>query len=153
MIVAGDAHLGIVGAPAAQPELVSRPILEDSLVLVAPKDMGAVSLDGGDWRARLVRLPWVMRESGSGTRQALEQALVTAGIEPRDLRAVLQVHSSVAVLECVEAGLGVSVISRMAAAMAMPSILGMTISVSNRSNRSESISGTACVPVATATTS
>ncbi|EHJ49232.1 transcriptional regulator, LysR family [Solidesulfovibrio carbinoliphilus subsp. oakridgensis] len=115
MIVAGDAHLGIVGAPAAQPELVSRPILEDSLVLVAPKDMGAVSLDGGDWRARLVRLPWVMRESGSGTRLALERALAQADIDIRDLRAVLQVHSSLAVLECVEAGLGVSVVSHMAA--------------------------------------
>lgn len=115
MVVDGGAHLGIVGAPAVQPELVSRPILEDSLVLVASKGLEAATLDGEDWRARLVRLPWVMREPGSGTRLALERALAKADIDIRDLRVVLQVHSTLAALECVEAGLGVSVVSAMAA--------------------------------------
>jgi len=115
LVLEGQAHVGIVGAPASQPELISRPILEDSLVLVAPRAMREVSLADADWRGRLVSLPWVMRETGSGTRLALERALTKADIDVRDIRVVLQVHSSLAVLECVEAGLGVSVVSRMAA--------------------------------------
>ncbi len=115
-VLDGTAHVGIVGAPAPQPECISRCILEDELVLVGAPAFQKTPLGGPDWKARLTAFPWIMREPGSGTRQALEQALVAAGIEPRDLRVVLQVHSSVAVLECVEAGLGVSVISRMAAA-------------------------------------
>ncbi len=115
MVLDGEAHVGIVGAPAGQHELVSRPVLEDSLVLAAPAAMGPVRLDGPDWRDRLAALPWVMREPGSGTRQALERTLAKAGIDVRTLRTVLRVHSSLAALECVEAGLGVSVVSRMAA--------------------------------------
>jgi len=56
-----------------------------------------------------------MREQGSGTRLALEAALAGSGIDVRALRPVLQVYSSLAVLECVEAGLGVSVVSSLAA--------------------------------------
>ena len=115
MVAAGEAHVGIIGASAHQTELFSQPILEDSLVLVGSQAQAGVSLAGEDWRQRLLELPWIMRESGSGTRQALEEALGRAAIDIRELRTVLQVHSSLAVLECVAAGLGVSVVSHMAA--------------------------------------
>ncbi|WP_428560676.1 MAG: selenium metabolism-associated LysR family transcriptional regulator [Solidesulfovibrio sp. DCME] len=115
-VLEGGIHVGIVGAPALQNELVSRSILEDELLLIGAPRFAASGDAGRDWQARLTALPWVMRETGSGTRLALEQALVRAGMDIRDLRPVLQVHSSVAVLQCVEAGLGVSVVSRMAAA-------------------------------------
>ncbi|WP_300158076.1 selenium metabolism-associated LysR family transcriptional regulator [Solidesulfovibrio sp.] len=115
-VAEGAVHVGIVGAPASQPELVSRPILEDELVLIAPPAIARSYLVENDVKVRLSALPWVMREPGSGTRLALEEALTRADIDVRSLRVVLQVHSSVAILECVEAGLGVAVISRMAAA-------------------------------------
>ncbi|WP_029459067.1 selenium metabolism-associated LysR family transcriptional regulator [Solidesulfovibrio alcoholivorans] len=116
MVAAGTAHVGIVGAPASQAELVSKPILQDELVLIAPAALAVARAKTGDLKARLLGVPWVMREPGSGTQLALEQALTQAGIDMHELRVVLQVHSSVAILECVEAGLGVAAISRMAAA-------------------------------------
>jgi LysR family transcriptional regulator, transcriptional activator of the cysJI operon len=116
MVAAGDAHVGLIGAAASQPELVSVPFLEDALVVVAPMDRPEERLDGPDWRDRLLAMPWIVREPGSGTRQTFERALVKVGIEPHDLHSVLQVHSSLAVLECVEAGLGVSAVSQLAAA-------------------------------------
>jgi len=116
MVAEGAAHVGIVGAPAHQAELVSRSILQDELVLIAPAALAAASTTAGDIKTMLLGVPWVMREPGSGTQLALEQALARADIDVRDLRVVLQVHSSVAILECVEAGLGVAAISRMAAA-------------------------------------
>lgn len=116
MVAEGTVHVGIVGAPASQAELVSRPILQDALVLIAPAALAASGAATADLKARLLGVPWVMREPGSGTQAALEQALARVDIDVRDLRVMLQVHSSVAILECVEAGLGVAAISRMAAA-------------------------------------
>ncbi len=115
MVACGLAHVGLVGAPADQPDLVSLPFLDDALVLVAPAGFAAVDLGQDDWRQRLIGLPWVMREPGSGTRTALTQAFSEAGLDIRDISPVIQVHSSLAALECVEAGLGVSVVSFLAA--------------------------------------
>jgi DNA-binding transcriptional LysR family regulator len=115
MVLAGDVHVGLIGAASSLPDLVCRPILDDALVLVAPGNLPAVDLTGPDWRERLMALPWVMRESGSGTRQALALALESAGLDIRSITPVLSVHSSLAVLECVEAGLGVAVVSHLAA--------------------------------------
>ena len=60
-------------------------------------------------------MPWILREQGSGTREALRVALEQVGQDLRAIHPVLTVHSSLAVLECVEAGLGVSVVSQLAA--------------------------------------
>lgn len=115
MVLAGDIHVGLVGAPSSHPDLVCRPFLEDALVLVTPCDLPPVDLTGTDWKERLLALPWIMRESGSGTQQALAQAFEKAGLDIRTITPVLAVHSSLAVLECVEAGLGVAVVSHLAA--------------------------------------
>ncbi|MFP5260020.1 MAG: selenium metabolism-associated LysR family transcriptional regulator [Acidobacteriota bacterium] len=111
----GTAHVGIVGAPAPYPELVSLPYLDDALVLTAPSRLAGTRLEDAGWQDRLVGLPWIMREQGSGTRQTLESAMARAGIDLRAIAPVLVVHSSLAVLECVEAGLGVAAVSTLAA--------------------------------------
>jgi len=111
----GTVHVGIIGAPASFPELVSIPYLDDALVLVAPVPRGQTPLNTAGWQERLVALPWIMREQGSGTRQTLDAAMAKAGIDFRSIVPVLVVHSSLAVLECVEAGLGVAAVSTLAA--------------------------------------
>lgn len=111
----GEVHVGIIGAPAAYPELVSIPSLDDALVLVAPTRLGQTRLDGSGWQDRLVGLPWILREQGSGTRQTLDAAMAKAGVDGSRIAPVLVVHSSLAVLECVEAGLGVAAVSTLAA--------------------------------------
>ncbi|MYL81694.1 LysR family transcriptional regulator [Desulfovibrio aerotolerans] len=111
----GTVHVGIIGAPASFPELVSIPYLDDALVLVAPVQRGQTRLDTAGWQEQLVGLPWIMREQGSGTRQTLDAAMARAGIDLRSIAPVLVVHSSLAVLECVEAGLGVAAVSALAA--------------------------------------
>ena len=63
----------------------------------------------------LAELPWVMREGGSGTRKALEAGLSEMGTNVRELNVTVWVESTQAVVQCVRAGLGVSVTSRLAA--------------------------------------
>ena len=113
----GTVHVGIIGAPAPYPELVSLPYLDDALVVVAPTSLALPPLTGDGWQDRLAKLPWIMREQGSGTRQTLALSFSKAGLDIRSITPVLVVHSSLAVLECVDAGLGVAAVSTLAARM------------------------------------
>jgi DNA-binding transcriptional LysR family regulator len=58
---------------------------------------------------------WLLREPGSGTRRAFEKGLMAIGLDMRCLNVAVTVDSTEAVLQCVRAGLGVSVTSRLAA--------------------------------------
>ena len=87
----------------------------DALVLVAPASLALPELTAPGWQERLSRLPWIMREQGSGTRQTLEASFAKSGLDIRAITPALVVHSSLAVLECVEAGLGVAAVSTLAA--------------------------------------
>lgn len=115
LVLTGSIHVGLVGGATALPELVCRPFLDDSLELVAPANMDVPDLSGPDWRDRLLDLPWIMREAGSGTQQAVWRACDEAACPLRGVTPVLAVPSSLAALECVEAGLGVTVVSHLAA--------------------------------------
>jgi len=63
----------------------------------------------------LKKLPFVMREQGSGTRKAIETVFAEHGLEPQQLSTVMHLGSTRAVISAVEAGLGVSLVSRWAA--------------------------------------
>lgn len=115
LVLDGGAHVGLIGAVVQQSDLVCRPFLDDLLLLVAPTDMDVPDLAADDWRERLTALPWIMRESGSGTQAAMLSAFTAAGLDLGGLAPVLTVHSTLAALECVEAGLGLSVVSYLAA--------------------------------------
>src|SRR5262245_40115224 len=74
----GRASLGLVGQKPERASLESRPIGSDSLVLIVPSEhpwaaRRAISLDA------LAGKPLIVRESGSGSRCALEKSLERAG--------------------------------------------------------------------------
>lgn len=56
---------------------------------------------------------WVMRESGSGTRQRFEQALREWGINPTKLTVILELSSGEMVKAAVESGAGAAAISEL----------------------------------------
>ncbi len=116
MVAEGEVDVGIIGAVASQADLTCSSLLDDALMLVAPVHAPVRNREGDAFRAWLLSLPWIMRESGSGTRRTLEAALAGAGIEARSIRPVARVDSTLAALECVAAGLGVSAVSSLAAA-------------------------------------
>jgi DNA-binding transcriptional LysR family regulator len=110
----GRLELGIVGSQPEQQGIAAYPILRDELVMVA-----ATSLCEGKPAPKSLRdlraWPWILRERGSGTRRSLETLLKAAGIPIADLKVSLWVESTEAALQCVRAGLGVSVVSHLAA--------------------------------------
>jgi len=100
------------------PALVSRPVARDQMLVV----VGSEHPWAGRKRvtsAEIADTEWVLREQGSGTRSAFEQALTGFGIAPNSLRVALELPSNEAVRSAVEAGLGATAIS---ASVAAPSI-------------------------------
>ena len=61
----------------------------------------------------LVKTDWVMRESGSGTREQFEQALVQWGIEPADLEIILELKNGEMIKVIVENGRSAAAISNL----------------------------------------
>lgn len=117
-VVEGVLSLGVVGAAIDHPDLVCEPLIEDEIILIAPPGMklSAAIIDADSFDAKALQsLPWIMREPGSGTRQAFETALREVGFDARDLSVSVLAHSTLGVLQCVKAGLGVSVTSKLAA--------------------------------------
>ncbi|CAM2061144.1 Bacterial regulatory helix-turn-helix, lysR family protein [Desulfovibrionales bacterium] len=110
----GELALGVIGVQSDHPDLVLTPLLADVMLLVASPALG---LAGKVVTLKyLSELPWVMRELGSGTRRALEQALVAIGQDIRAFTTRIVVESTQSVLQFVKARMGVSVISHLAAA-------------------------------------
>ncbi len=110
----GRLELGIVGYQPEQQGIAAYPLRRDELVLVVTPGLlngkpAPTSL------AQLKNMPWIMRERGSGTRRALEGVLKSSGISIGELKVALWVESTEAALQCARAGLGVSVVSRLAA--------------------------------------
>ena len=103
--------LAIGGRPPAGAPLVTLATRPNLLVVIAP------ALDGAAGRVRQVSLEelaaatWLLREPGSGTRGTTEELLRELELDPR----VLTVGSNGAILESVQVGLGITLLSRDAA--------------------------------------
>lgn len=114
-VAACAADMGFVEGVVDNPALVAEPVATDQMVLV----VGAHHPWAGAGRpdlARLADFDWVLRESGSGTRQVMEAALAGLGLAPGSLRVSLELPSNEAVCAAVAVGAGATVVSRLVAA-------------------------------------
>ena len=110
----GEADIGFIETPLETPSMDEVIVAHDQLVaVVAPEHPWAKRRRSVDM-AELAETPLVMREQGSGTREALEQALTDAG---HGLPvSVLELGSTSAVRSAVMSGNSPTVISRLAVA-------------------------------------
>ena len=82
------------------------------MVLVVPATHGWV---GQDIKVENLKSePLLMREFGSGSRRVVEQALSKAGVKAKDLTISMELDSTEGLLSGVEAGLGITFVSRWA---------------------------------------
>lgn len=109
-VAEGEMDMGVVGARADDDRLDYTRLCEDEVVVFAPAGMeleGSVDVEG------LREIPLVMREKGSGTREAFEEAVAQLGLRPEELKVVAEVGSTTAVKEAVKSGLGCGIASKM----------------------------------------
>ena len=105
-----DLLIGIVGTKIDSQNLIFSPFVEDELVLAASanrKISSTVSLQ------KLITLPFLIRESGSGTRKSMEEFGITNGLVADQLNIVAVFGSNAAIIEAIKTNLGVSILSRV----------------------------------------
>jgi DNA-binding transcriptional LysR family regulator len=103
--------LGVVEAPVSNKNLVVENCKRDQLVAIVPPNHPLASLEQITF-ARLLEYPFICREEGSGTREVISDYL---GHQPEcnsALKVSMELGSPEAVKGAVEAGMGVSVVSR-----------------------------------------
>ena len=109
-IHAGEGDIGFVEGDVDEPLLAVVPVSVDRLVLVTAGSL----VDAKRFKpADLIKVRWVLRERGSGTRQIFESALRKYGVDPDDLDVAMELPSNEAVCSAVEAGAGATVISML----------------------------------------
>lgn len=108
--VAGfDVDLGFIEGPCHQPEVRAIPWMRDSLVIVCSPahelaGRGGATADLGG----LQQATWLLRERGSGTREAVEHALLPT---LHRLQSNIQLGSAEAIKHAAAEGLGVTCLS------------------------------------------
>ena len=99
--------LALMGQPPEGHDLSAQPFMDNPLVVIAAPNHPLA----GEHRIPLARLteePYVGREPGSGTRDAVEKVFAENGLT---LKAAMEMNKNEAIKQAVEAGLGLSVVS------------------------------------------
>jgi DNA-binding transcriptional LysR family regulator len=112
-VARNEVELGVVGTREKSDKLVFESFTSERLVLITPAT--------GRWFKHelatieeLRKAPFILRESGSGTRATVKQRLQEAGLKEQDLTIAMRLGSTAAVKRAVESGAGVSLISEKA---------------------------------------
>ncbi len=109
----GDVDVAILGSKPESAEIASVRIAADRLVIVA----NPAYCRTAEWRS----CPFILRESGSGTRRAAEEALRDMGVFPEGISYTLLTNDTSLMLRMVESGLGLAVVSNLDAKDAVAS--------------------------------
>jgi DNA-binding transcriptional LysR family regulator len=105
-------HLALIEGPALRKDFHVESFMEDHMVLVVP-----ASHEWADHEIDVTALKdaqLLTREFGSGSRRVVENALAEMGIKKKDLNTRMELNSTEGLLSAVEAGLGVTFVSRWA---------------------------------------
>lgn len=110
MLLLDQIDIGVVEGAVHSADLTVKPFMDDELVLICSS--------GHPWAAKgavspgeLEKAEFIVREQGSGTREMFESVMAAKGVKWRRTGVY---NNAETIKKAVEAGLGVSVISKMA---------------------------------------
>ncbi len=104
--------LGVVESPVSNKNLIVEVCHDDQLVVVAAPQHELVKRGGKVKATDIARYPFVSREEGSGTRDVITQYLIDQNVNPNEMNFCLELGSPEAIKGAVEAGMGITIISR-----------------------------------------
>ena len=115
-VAAFELDVGLIEGPSNQAALAVTPWLQDELVIVASPRSELVALMQGTGTGENARVPlkalrgalWLLREAGSGTREATDQLLLP---HLRSYRRSIELGSSEAIKHAAAEGLGAACLS------------------------------------------
>lgn len=117
-VESGRADIGVTGAVVKGSRAVYQELGTDELVVICPPGSPLAGRPQVEV-ALLAESDWVMREPGSGTRQVAERILAERGLDPAELRVVVELGAGEAIVSAVEGGLGAAMLSRYVADKAL----------------------------------
>ncbi|MEN8175775.1 MAG: selenium metabolism-associated LysR family transcriptional regulator, partial [Pseudomonadota bacterium] len=111
MVENNTIDLGVIEAPVSNKNLVVAPCSTDQLVAIAPENhplaaKRSVKLE------ELLAYPFICREEGSGTREVISEYISKVDDTGEGLNISMELGSPEAVKGAVEAGMGISIVSR-----------------------------------------
>ena len=110
MLLQHELHVGVVGSKVTFPDIESSVWLADELVLVVAPAHRFASLPSVNV-VDLAGQPFILREHGSGNREAVDEAFHRAGVH---VTPVFELEGAEMVKQAVAANLGISILSRCA---------------------------------------
>lgn len=112
MVMSEEVEIGVVEGEVDSSSFKMLPVTSDELVFIAPPHYTA---KGDDISLQdFLKHPLILREEGSGSRRILETALATHGYSLKQLNVITEMKNTYAIKSAVEAGLGGSVVPRLA---------------------------------------
>lgn len=112
-VLARECDMGFIGAPIERPRLILVPLIKDEIVLAVYPDhpfAGREAIRLEELRGQRL----ILREEGSGTRRSLEQLLAEKGERLPTNNVALVLGSTHAVIEAIQARLGIGFVSAFA---------------------------------------
>ncbi|MDA8083034.1 MAG: selenium metabolism-associated LysR family transcriptional regulator [Nitrospiraceae bacterium] len=113
LLKAGFIDFGLVAGECMGGKLKRETIMSDDLTLIVSRDH--------PWAKKKVvsildlsKEPFILREEGSGTRQTVEEYFARHGMSIHDMHIALTLGSTASIKEAVDAGVGVSIVSKWA---------------------------------------
>ncbi len=117
-LLAQEVHIGVLSLSSKQKELECWPFFDDELVLIVGTTHSWATREAIT-PSELKDVDWILREGGAATRQLIASTLAEQGLSADDLKVGMELGSVEAVEEAVEAGHGVSFVSRIAVKRAL----------------------------------
>ena len=114
-ILSGKIELGVVGARISDKKLEQKVLLEDEMRLVVPRNHKWSNRRSIDLES-LLREPFIVRESGSGTLNSIQNNLQKSGLSFEHFNIVSELGSTESVVQGIKNDIGLSIVSPIAVA-------------------------------------
>jgi len=111
MVENNTIDLGVVEAPVNNKNLVVEKCRMDQLVVIVPPGH-ELTKENSITLETLIQYPFICREEGSGTREVMFDHMNEEGLKTADMNVAMELGSLEAIKGAVEAGMGVSILSR-----------------------------------------
>lgn len=111
MVENNSIDLGMVESPVGNKNLIVEPCRDDHLVVIVPPHHVLATRQQLNFY-EILEFPFICREEGSGTREVINEYMNNLENCAAGLRVAMELGSPEAVKGAVEAGMGVSVLSR-----------------------------------------
>lgn len=111
MVESNNIDLGVVEGPVSNKNLAVEVCRIDQLLVIVPPHHALASAESVTVD-ELFEYPFIAREEGSGTRDVISEYVTECGHDPGSLNVSIELGNPEAIKGAVEAGMGVSIISR-----------------------------------------